>query len=109
MANISNFVFFDYTSTEKVSNYLTNAQNASAVTVQVDAEDAVDLHFEAMNDLTNQNTYFPIQAISLGDFRTYETIEKRGLYMIIFDGIYRIRGVLESGLGECKVNVVAVG
>lgn len=109
MPNLSNFVFFDYTSSAEVSNYLANAQNASALTIQVDAESELDLHFEGMNDLTNQEAYHSLKAICLDDFHTYEKITRSGLYMVIFDGIYRIRGVLEGGLGQCKVHVVSVG
>lgn len=108
MANVANFVFFNYDSTEEVSNYLANAQNASALTIQVDAKSDLDLHFEGMNDLTNQEAYHPLKAICLDDFHTYEKISRSGLYMVIFDGIYRIRGVLEGGLGQCKVHVVSI-
>lgn len=109
MANLSNFVFFDERSKETVSNYLANAQNATALTIQVEADGEVALKFEGMNDLLQPDKYYPLKAVGLGDFKTYDTITNAGLYMVLFDGIYRIRGELSNGLGSCKVYAVAVG
>ena len=110
MANIGNFLFFSSESTEAVSNYYANPNDASAMTIQVELPDggSCNLEFEGMNDLENPEMYFPIKCVGLGDFKTYDKITAPGLYLVIIDGIYRCRMRCNEGLGTVKAYAIAI-
>lgn len=106
--NTGNFLFFDSSSKDQISNPFINANNAGAITLQIEGE-GMDLQVEGLNDLTNPDLYYPIKGISLGEFKTYTNITKAGLYMFPCDGLYRIRIKSNGAVGSFKAYMVAVG
>ena len=109
--NISNFVFFDETSTSNISNPFFNSE-AGTITLQIDCqgseENPVDLVIEWLNDLNAQN-YHPISGIALDGLKLINNITSPGLYCFPCDGLYRIRMKSNGPVGNFKAYMIAVG
>ena len=56
-----------------------------------------------------KDLYYPIKVIGLGDFKTYNKITTAGLYMIICEGLFRVRMKSDNAVGGFKAYGVAVG
>lgn len=112
--NIAQFVFFDSSSTEQISNPFGNINQGSALTLQVDnlgvSSAEISLSVEGAADMNLPNNYFPIKVISLETFKTVKTITKAGLYMCIIDGVglIRIKCNALSALGGFKAYAVSI-
>lgn len=112
--NITQFVFFDQSSTEQISKPFGNVNQGSALTLQVDdlgsSELDLDLSVEGAADMKLPDNFFPIKVISLENFKTLKKITKPGLYMCIIDGIglVRIKNNVVSSLGEFKAYAVSI-
>jgi len=94
--NVTQFVFFNERSTGDISNAFGNVGFGSSLTLQIapitqGTEINVDLTVEGATDLAAPNTYFPLKVVSLETFKTSETITKAGIYMVIIEGISKIR------------------
>lgn len=102
---LNGFVFFDNTSTSTTSNPLANPNNASTIVITVSGLTAAggSLSIEALNDLSQKDTYFPISAIGLFDYDVYQTITEDGIYVIPFEGLYRCRMNSSIAPGSFKV------
>ena len=111
MAKIDQFLFFSEDSTEQVSNSFIVPNAGCAITLQVEdiAGSGVSLSVEGMNDLKEKDLYQPIKVIGLGDFKTYNKITTAGLYMIICEGLFRVRMKSDNAVGGFKAYGVAVG
>lgn len=113
MANVRQFIFFDESSAESISNPFGNYSSASALTLQVDdlgSGTEIGLSVEGAADMNLPENYFPIKVISLETFKTINTITKAGLYMCVIDGIayVRIKNESASSLGNFKAYAVSV-
>lgn len=102
---LNGFVFFDDTSTSQTSNPLANPNNASTIVITVNGLESAggELSVEALNDLSEKDTYFPVSAIGFGDYKIYSSITKDGIYAIPFEGLYRCRMVSSIAPGSFKV------
>lgn len=108
--NIAQFVFFDYTSTNPVSNTYGNMGNDGSLTLQVMADEGVpvDLQVEGLVDMNSPDKYAPVRVVSLDTFKTSNTITEPGIYMVIISGINRIRIKSNGGVGNFKAYAVSV-
>ena len=107
MANLRSFKFFDFESTEKVSNILVNPANGEAITIEVSGADGVSLVVQGRTDLEETN-WFTIGVVSLLDYGISSKITKSGLYMAPIAGVTKIRMVSETPVGGFKVFAVSV-
>lgn len=107
MANLQSFKFFDFKSTEQVSNILGNPNNGEAITIEVSGADGVSLVVQGRTDLEETN-WFTIGAISLLDYSINAKITKSGLYMVPFAGISKVRIVSETPVGGFKVFAISI-
>lgn len=102
MANLKSFKFFDFDSTEQVSNILGNPNNGEAITIEVSGADGVSLVVQGRTDLEETN-WFTLGVINLLDYSITPKITASGLYMVPFAGISRVRVVSETPVGGFKV------
>ena len=102
---LNGFVFFDGSSTSQTSNPLANPNSASSIIITVSGLENAggSLTIEALNDLTESDTYFPVSAIGFADYKIYDSITKDGIYAIPFEGLYRCRMVSSIVPGDFKV------
>ena len=107
MANLRSFKFFDFESTEKVSNILLNPANGEAITIEVSGADGVSLVVQGRTDLEESN-WFTIGVVSLLDYDIKPKITTSGLYMAPIAGVAKIRMVSENPGGDFKVFAVSV-
>ena len=105
MANLRSFKFFDFESTEKVSNILLNPANGEAITIEVSGADGVSLVVQGRTDLEESN-WFTIGVVSLLDYDIKPKITTSGLYMAPIAGVAKIRMVSENPVGDFKVFAV---
>ena len=106
MANIKGFKFFDFDSTNEISNILTNPSRGESLTIEVNDNGTgigLSLVVQGKSDLQDEENQFNIAAISLADYSISPKIEKAGLYVIPLDGIVKCRMVSENGVGGFKV------
>ena len=107
MANLQSFKFFDFNSTDQVSNILGNPNNGEAITIEVSGADGVSLVVQGRTDLEETN-WFTIGVISMLDYSIAPKITSSGLYMVPFAGISKIRIVSETPVGGFKVFAISV-
>lgn len=107
MANLRSFKFFDFESTETVSNVFLNPTNGEAMTIEVSGADGVSLVVQGRTDLEETN-WFTIGVISLMDYEVSPKITKSGLYMAPIAGVAKVRMVSETSVGGFKVYAVSV-
>lgn len=110
MANLSQFVFYDITSTERTSNVFGNINDGSALNIQVDDFGGgldFNLVIEGSTDMTS-DSFYPLKVISLENFKTTKTIKTAGIYMAIIDGVSRVRIKSNKEVGGFKVFAVSV-
>ena len=102
---LNGFVFFDSSSVSQTSNPLANPNSASSIIITVNGLENAggSLTVEALNDLTEPNTYFPVAAISFDDYKICQSITKDGIYAIPFEGLYRCRMISSITPGSFKV------
>ena len=106
MANLKSFKFFDFNSTESVSNILGNPNNGEAITIEVSGADGVSLVVQGRTDLEETN-WFTLGVINLLDYSIAPKITTSGLYMAPFAGISKIRIVSETPVGGFKVFAIS--
>ena len=85
MANIKGFKFFDFDSTNEISNILTNPSRGESLTIEVNDNGTgigLSLVVQGKSDLQDEENWFNIAAISLADYSISPKIEKAGLYVI---------------------------
>ena len=107
MANLRSFKFFDFESTETVSNVFLNPTNGEAMTIEVSGAEGVSLVVQGRTDLEETN-WFTIGIISLMDYDIAPKITKSGLYMAPIAGVAKVRMVSETSVGGFKVYAVSV-
>lgn len=107
MANLQSFKFFDFNSTEQVSNILGNPNNGEAITIEVSGADGVSLVVQGRTDLEETN-WFTIGVISMLDYSISPKITASGLYMVPFAGVSKIRILSETPVGGFKVFGISV-
>ena len=112
--NVAQFVFFNEESTSATSNAFGNIGYGSSLTLQVapvidDMGVNVDLTVEGAVDLNKPDVFFPLKVVSLETFKTSNTIHDVGIYMVITEGISRIRIKSNdvSVIGNIKVYAVS--
>jgi len=111
MANISQFVFFDTSSTEQTSNVFGNISQGSALTLQVDdfgGGITLNLEVEGAADMLSPDSYYKIKVINLETFKTTSKITSAGLYMVIISGVSYIRMKSNQPVGNFKAFAVSV-
>lgn len=111
MANISNFIFFDQSSTSTISNPFGNTSNGGALTLQVDdlgTAATISLEVEGAVDMNNPNNYFSLKVISLENFKTMKTISSAGIYLVIISGVSLVRIKSNAAVGNFKAYAVSV-
>ena len=74
--NIAQFVFFDSSSTNPISNTYGNIGSGGSLTLQVIADEGtpIDLQVEGLVDMNSPDKYAPIRVVSLDTFKTTNTI-----------------------------------
>ena len=112
--NVAQFVFFNEESTTPVSNAFGNIGYGSSLTLQVapvipDMGVSVDLVVEGVVDLDKPEVYYPLKVVSLETFKTMSSIHDVGIYMVIIEGVskVRVRANDESAVGNIKVYAVS--
>lgn len=110
--NLKSFKFFDFDSTEQISNVLNNPTQGQEATIEVnigDSASSVSLIVQGKTDLENQEKWYNLSAISLSDFTVSKKIVKSGLYSIPLSGISKCRIVSENPVGGFKVYGISIG
>lgn len=108
--NIAQFVFFDSSSTNPISNTYGNIGSGESLTLQVIADEGtpIDLQVEGLVDMNSPDKYAPIRVVSLDTFKTTNTITEAGIYMIIISGVNNVRLKSNAGVGNFKAYAVSV-
>ena len=108
--NIAQFVFFDSSSTNPISNTYGNIGSGGSLTLQVIAAEGtpIDLQVEGLVDMNSPDKYAPIRVVSLDTFKTTNTITEAGIYMIIISGVNNVRLTSNAGVGNFKAYAVSV-
>lgn len=105
MANVSQFVFFDAQSTNQISNEVGMPPDASALMMQVtklNSGASINFSIEGLCDLKDPN-YSKVKAVDMSDFSTNNVITKEGNYMLITQGMYKLRANSTVAVGGIKV------
>lgn len=98
---LSDFVFFDSTSTETVSNECSVNPNAGGVTIQVTGETIPELTVEGVVD-TQGGEFSPVAVLAQSDYTLMGSIAAAGIYMVPTQGIKAIRLSSAGAVGGFK-------
>ena len=104
MANLKGFKFFDFNSTETISNILSNPNKGETVTIEIcddGSAKSIDLIVEGKSDIEMEtdSQWHQVAAISLTDYSLNTEITKTGIYSVPFSGVsmYRLRSKVPVG------------
>lgn len=98
---LSDFVFFDDTSTDMVSNEFSVNPNAEALTLQVTGESIPTLTVQGMVDSASDQ-WVPLATLNQSDYALGNTITAAGIFSISVSGVKKVRISSSGAVGGFK-------
>lgn len=98
---LSDFVFFDDTSTDVVSNEFSVNPNAEALTLQVTGESIPTLTVQGVVDSTSDQ-WVPLATLNQSNYALSNTITAAGIFAISVSGVKKVRISSSGAVGGFK-------
>lgn len=98
---LSDFVFFDDTSTDMVSNEFSVNPNAEALTLQVTGESIPTLTVQGVVDSTSDQ-WVPLATLNQSNYAFGKTITAAGIFAVSVSGVKKVRISSSGAVGGFK-------
>ena len=98
---LSDFVFFDDTSTDMVSNEFSVNPNAETLTLQVTGESVPTLTVQGMVD-SNSDQWVPLATLNQSNYAFGKNITASGIFAVSVSGVKKVRISSSGAVGGFK-------
>lgn len=102
MINLKDFIFFDETSTDTISNPMCNPNRGEELVFQVTGDD-VNIIMYGIADIKEEDEVHPLMCINLTDMSVNNEIREAGIYVAPAQGISRFICENNGTAGSVKV------